>query len=100
MTGSSASARTSSAVELGQLAHLRAGGVSLIVDARGPRLPRVIYWGCDLGEISGEVLESLVTVGVAPRVSSVPDDDIVLGVLAEHALGWPGQPGLTAMPGS
>jgi alpha-galactosidase len=95
MTGSSASARTSSSVDVGQLAHLRAGGVSLIVDARGPRLPRVVYWGCDLGAVSDEVLESLVTTGVPPRVSSVPDEEIVLGVLAEHALGWPGQPGLT-----
>jgi alpha-galactosidase len=29
--------------------HLRAGGVSLLLDARGPGLPSVLHWGADLG---------------------------------------------------
>jgi len=75
------------------LLHLRAGGVSLVIDARGPRLPRLVHWGHDLGDISPELLEDLVTASVPPTVSDVPDDAITLGVLPEHSLGWPGQPG-------
>jgi len=78
-----------------RLLHLRAGGVSLVIDARGPRLPRLVHWGHDLGDISPELLEDLVTASVPPTVSDVPDDAITLGVLPEHSLGWPGQPGLS-----
>jgi alpha-galactosidase len=79
----------------GRLVHLRAGGVSLVVDARGPRLPRLVHWGHDLGEASPDLLEDLVMASVPPTVSSVPDEAITFGVLPEHSLGWPGQPGLT-----
>src|SRR5439155_7272174 len=78
-----------------RLVHLRAGGVSLVIDARGQRLPRLVHWGHDLGETSSNLLEDLVTSSVPPTVSSVPDEAITLGVLPEHSLGWPGQPGLT-----
>jgi hypothetical protein len=29
--------------------HWRAAGVSLALDCSGPRLPRVLHWGADLG---------------------------------------------------
>jgi hypothetical protein len=33
------------------LLHLRSSGVSLVLDARGGTLPRVVHWGHDLGDI-------------------------------------------------
>ena len=82
-----------------RLLHLRAGGVSVVIDARGPRLPRLVHWGHDLGDASPARLEDLVTASVPPVVSNGPDEAITLGVLPEHSLGWPGAPGLAGHRG-
>lgn len=87
-------APTASLFPAQQLLHLRAGGVSVVIDARGPRLPRLVHWGHDLGDASPAWLEDLVIASVPPLVSNVPDEAITLGVLPEHSLGWPGAPGL------
>ncbi len=34
---------------MSRIAHLRGGGVSLLLDARGEGLPRIAHWGADLG---------------------------------------------------
>jgi alpha-galactosidase len=77
------------------LLHLRAAGVSLVIDARAPRLPRVLHWGADLGELDSEALESLAAAAGAPTASNTMRQPVPLGVLPEHALGWPGLPGLS-----
>jgi alpha-galactosidase len=82
-----------------RLLHLRAGGVSVVIDARGPRLPRIVHWGHDLGDASPAQLADLVTASVPPVVSNIPDEAITLGVLPEHSLGWPGAPGLSGHRG-
>ena len=74
--------------------HLRAGGVSVVVDCRGPRVPRVVHWGADLGDLDDAALASMVTATVAPIASSQPDEPVVLGLVPEQALGWLGRPGL------
>lgn len=85
----------SSALGLGGgMLHLRAAGVSLILDARGPRLPRIVHWGADLGDLTGELLENLAVGAVPGLVTNVPDEPVVPSVLAEHAAGWMGLPGL------
>ena len=76
--------------------HLRSGGVSLVVavDA-SPGLPRILYWGADLGELPHEALRELAVVSVAQVTSYVMDEPVPAGVLPEHALGYSGWPGVS-----
>jgi alpha-galactosidase len=74
--------------------HLRAGGTSVVVDARGDGLPRLVHWGADLGDVPDEVLTALADAQVPQRVSGGPDAPVPFGVLPEHAAGWQGTPGL------
>jgi alpha-galactosidase len=78
------------------LVHLRAGAgnVSLVLDLRGPRLPRVLHWGADLGPLTADELEAMALASVAPVVSNVLDEPVAFGLLPEHATGWQGRPGL------
>src|SRR5690349_19406211 len=82
-----------------EVLHLRAGGVSLVVDVRGGGLPRVVHWGADLGALAAGELHELATASLPPRVSNVPDGAVPLGLLPEHARGWPGTPGLSGHRG-
>lgn len=75
--------------------HLRAGGVSLVLDAAGDRLPRVLHWGADLGDLPGDELRALREVAVPPVTSGGTDEPPVLSVLPEQSAGWLGTPGLT-----
>ena len=38
---------------------LRRGGVMVVLDAGGPYLPRIVYWGNDLGELSEDEVTAL-----------------------------------------
>jgi alpha-galactosidase len=77
-----------------RLVHLRAGGVSLLVDARGDRLPRIAYWGPDLGPLPAPALAELVLAARPPVVTAMADAPTDLAILPEGAAGWPGEPGL------
>jgi len=77
-----------------QIHHLRAAGVSVVVDARGPRLPRIAHWGADLGDLDDGLLSDLVLADVQAVVTNVPDDPILPSIVTEHAAGWSGLPGL------
>src|SRR6476661_692992 len=79
--------------------HLRASGVSVVIDCQGPRLPRIVHWGADLGELDRNVLDNLVRADIQAVVSNVPDQPISPGVLAEHSTGWAGVPGLVGHRG-
>ena len=51
-----------------EIHHLRAAGVSVVVDARGPRLPRIAHWGADLGDLDDGLLSDLVlALSAVPR---------------------------------
>ncbi|MFE8005973.1 alpha-galactosidase [Streptomyces sp. NPDC057418] len=81
--------------------HFRAGGTSLVLDCSGPRLPRVLHWGADLGDVEGDApggtgdLASLAAAGVAELGTSVPDVPVPVSVLPEQSAGWLGTPGLS-----
>ncbi|MEP6563197.1 MAG: glycoside hydrolase family 36 N-terminal domain-containing protein, partial [Nakamurella sp.] len=74
--------------------HLRAAGVSVVIDCQGPRLPRIVHWGADLGELDQTTLDNLVRADIQAVVSNVPDLPISPSLLAEHSTGWMGLPGL------
>ncbi len=77
------------------LLHLRASGVSLIIDVGDGRLPRVLHWGADLGELSDHALEEIALASVEPRVGGEFDSRHALSVLPEHSCGWMHTPGVS-----
>jgi alpha-galactosidase len=77
-----------------QMIHLSAGGVSLVVDIAGPRLPRIVYWGRALGQQSADDLTMLLRASIPPAVSNTIDHPQPIGVVAEAATGWLGTPGI------
>ncbi|MCK0116197.1 alpha-galactosidase [Isoptericola sp. S6320L] len=76
------------------LHHLRAGGVSLVLDVADGRLPVVVHWGTDLGELTDAELHALA-LGVAPQPFGYPvDGPMPVSVLPEASTGWPGVRGV------
>jgi alpha-galactosidase len=74
-------------------AHLRAGGVSLVLDLPdGP--PVVLHWGADLGPVEPDALRGLAADLAPPVDHNAPDVPVRVGVLAEGSSGWVGAPGL------
>ncbi|WP_433350896.1 alpha-galactosidase [Micromonospora sp. CA-111912] len=76
------------------IVHLRRARTSLVLDARGPGLPRIAHWGAELGPLAADDLSALVDAGVAPVVPSSFDAPTVLSLLPETSAGWSGRPGL------
>ncbi|MEO3935555.1 alpha-galactosidase [Dermatophilaceae bacterium Soc4.6] len=81
---------------VGPVVHLRAGGVSLLLDTTDGRLPSIVHWGPELTGLDEETARSLV-VGAVPLVGQ-NNVDVPLRptVLAEASSGWSGRPGLRA----
>ncbi|MBN2176698.1 MAG: alpha-galactosidase [Demequinaceae bacterium] len=74
--------------------HLRSSGVSLVVATGGGRLPRVLHWGADLGDLDDAALAAVVASSVEPRVNGELDDRYPVAILPEHSYGWMHTPGL------
>jgi alpha-galactosidase len=76
-----------------RLIHLRGGEVSVVVDASGDGLPRVVHWGPDLGQdVNPAYLLAAVTPPLAVAKADVP---VPLSLVPERAAGHRGRPGLT-----
>jgi alpha-galactosidase len=74
--------------------HLRAEGTSVVVVTDHGRLPRVIHWGADLGELDAAALADLARAGL-PAVSDSPVTyPQPVPVVAQLAEGWLGRPGV------
>jgi alpha-galactosidase len=80
--------------DTGSLTHLRAAGVSLVLDTRGGALPSVIWWGPDLGDLSVAAMAELARASLSPVGDSVIDAPDRVSLLATPAEGWVGTPGL------
>jgi alpha-galactosidase len=78
-----------------RLFHLSAGGVSVVVDARGTGMPRIAHWGASLLPVSPGGLEQLVAGGQPQIVSNSIDTLVPLGILPEQSTGWAGTPGIS-----
>ena len=72
---------------------LRGGDVCLVLDARGPGLPVITYWGEDLGPEPD--LEALVLAAAPAVARSTLDTAVPLSLLPERAVGHRGRPGLS-----
>ncbi|WP_328472716.1 alpha-galactosidase [Actinoplanes sp. NBC_00393] len=73
--------------------HWRAAGVSLVLDCAGPRLPRVLHWGADLGA-AGD-LTGLAVTAIPQPAANTTDEVVPVSLLPEQSAGWLGTPGLT-----
>ncbi|MEV4542141.1 alpha-galactosidase [Micromonospora echinaurantiaca] len=76
------------------IVHLHRGGTHLVLDARGPGLPRVVHWGGDLGPLDADGLRQLAETSIAPVVPSSFDTPTMLSLLPEASAGWSGRPAL------
>ncbi|RKF26229.1 alpha-galactosidase [Micromonospora globbae] len=76
------------------MVHLRRARTSLVLDARGPGLPRVVHWGGDVGDLDDDDLRQLADATVPPVVPSSFDAPTVLSLLPEAGAGWSGRPAL------
>ncbi len=76
--------------------HLRADGTSLALDVSQGRLPTVLHWGPDLGDLTEAELRAAANAGVPQRATNTLDVPVPVALLPEASAGWPGTPGLTA----
>ena len=74
--------------------HLRNGGTSVVLDT-STRVPSIVWWGEDLGELSAGELKDLVTASIPQRVSGGLDSPAPLTLLPLESGGWQGTPGLS-----
>jgi alpha-galactosidase len=75
--------------------HLTAGGVAVVVDLPAHALPRIAYWGRDLGRMSDEQVADLVRASKAPNAANGLDAPLPVAVVPEQWAGWTGTPGLS-----
>ena len=79
--------------------HLRADGLSAVLDLSDGRLPAIVHWGADLGELTGADVATLARAGVHPIVANIVDQPVRVGMLPEHHTGWVGRPGISGSRG-
>ena len=76
------------------LIHLRAAGSSLLLDARGTRVPAVVHWGRDLGDLDQDALAALTDAVVPAVPPSAVDHPLRVSLLPALHEGWSGRPAL------
>ncbi|SFS16002.1 alpha-galactosidase [Microbacterium sp. cf046] len=74
--------------------HLSCAGVSLIVDSRAGKLPSILHWGAQLGELDDDALFGLSAARVPVIGSNNVESPPRVAVLPEHHTGWTGRPGI------
>jgi alpha-galactosidase len=74
--------------------HLRAAGSSLVLDARGTRVPALVHWGRDLGALTVPELAALADALVPAVPPSAVDVPLHLSVLPALVEGWSGRAGI------
>lgn len=77
-----------------EVAHLRAAGVSLIVELPNHGTPAVAYWGKDVGELSPSALYALCQARLAPFEKDPLDSSVRPSLINLASDGWMGRPGL------
>ncbi|GAA5185276.1 alpha-galactosidase [Rugosimonospora acidiphila] len=79
---------------LGGWLPIRRAGVMVVLDVGGPHLPRIVYWGRDLGDLDADQYRLLA---VEPYTTAAPTNypDVPLTLSPSRAQGWDGWPGLT-----
>ncbi|AQP45659.1 alpha-galactosidase [Tessaracoccus flavus] len=74
---------------------LNTDGVSVVVDLTDGRLPALLHWGPDLGELTIDDVRAMALTAAMPAAPSTVDEPSRLALLPEHWAGWTGRPGLS-----
>jgi alpha-galactosidase len=74
--------------------HLTSGGVSVVLDATGGRLPAIVHWGAGLGPQTAADVAALALAAVEPLAGNIVDQAVRLAILPEQHAGWEGKPGV------
>ena len=74
---------------------LRRDGVCAVLDITHGRLPALVHWGADLGELTLADATALTLGGLERVENNQVDEPIRLALLPEHWMGWVGRPGLS-----
>ena len=81
--------------------HLRAAGVSVLLDARGTAVPAIVHWGRDLGPLSDDEAAALADASVPAVPPSALDRPLRVSLTPGRGDGWTGRPAVvTHRPGS
>ena len=73
--------------------HLHADQVSVVVDVTEGRLPSILHWGHELGDLAAEDAAALVASSIRPLAGNVVDRPVRVAVLPSTApAGWPAGP--------
>lgn len=73
---------------------LRADDVCVVLDLTAGRLPAIVHWGADPGDLTEADVRTLVRASGPGAGSQLADEPMRLSVLPEHWTGWVGRPGL------
>src|SRR5690606_11447004 len=73
--------------------HLRAAGVSVVIECPSDALPAVLHWGPDLGPLGERELAALAA-SLRTRRDQTSDEPVRVGLVPEARTGWTGLPGL------
>ena len=71
---------------------LRAGGSAFVLDLRGPRPPRIVHWGNDLGPVNAEKIENLAFAALIGRGHSAFDAPVPPSITHDSGEGFFGTP--------
>ncbi|GIE97153.1 alpha-galactosidase [Paractinoplanes rishiriensis] len=82
-------------VEDAAVVALTAAGVTVLIDANWAGLPVIAYWGPELPPLDAGQAAALIRAGEPVAGSNNLDPRPRVAVLAEHATGWTGRPGLS-----
>ena len=75
---------------------LTSGGVTLVLDLRGGRLPVVLHWGAELGPLDGDAFAAMATgIRLPSAAESVVDASDPVTMLPAGTDGWAGRPGIS-----
>lgn len=90
---------TSASVPVSAMVHLRAAGVSLLLDCRDGALPVAVHWGADLGPQTPELARNLAAAAVPVIGPNEVDAPVPVAIVPEHHTGFVGRPGLSGSRG-
>jgi alpha-galactosidase len=82
-------------MDVGAVVAMTAAGVTVLVDAAGPGLPVVAYWGPELPGLDAAQAGAVLRAAVPVLGSNSLDVPTRVAVLPSHAAGWTGRPGIS-----
>jgi alpha-galactosidase len=79
----------------GAVLAMTAAGVTVLIDAGGPGLPVVAYWGPQLPGLDATQAAALIRASEPVAGTNVLEPRPRVAVVPEHRTGWTGRPGLS-----